>query len=278
MVYLLLSIVASTAVLIVFRWMQDNGANTRHAITVNYFAASLTGTLFFLPSAAIGSEPWFWPAAFMGLIFYLVFRVMARTAQVNGVAAAGIATKMSVVLPVGVGLLFLGEELNALKIIGLLTGLVAVVLTAGKGKEVNQWKWLALAFLGTGFIDSSLKLFQVWWLTDDEFPALITTIFLFAFTVGAGHHMILPNRKIGFASVRSGVLLGAINFGTVYFILHALATPNWDSSLIFPLNNFGVVAMSTLAGVWIFRERLSAKGWTGLVLAALSILLLYKSG
>ena len=134
MPYLLLSIVASTSVFIVFRWMKHNGASTRHAIVVNYLVAMFTGILLFQPSITSFSEPWFWPAAIEGLLFYLVFHAMANTAQINGIAAASIATKMSVVIPVSFGLFILHESANEYKLLGIAFGLLAVYLCAGKSK------------------------------------------------------------------------------------------------------------------------------------------------
>ena len=278
MIYIVLSVLCSTGILIIFRIADRVGANTRHAITINYLVAAATGFLLFAPTSEFYRALWFWPAAVEGLVFYLIFRVMAKTTQISGVAATSIATKMSVVIPVAVGLIFLGEGVNALKIVGLITGLIAVVLAAGKSGRIGSWKWPLLAFLGTGFIDTSLKLFQIWSVSEPEFPAFIATIFSFAFFIGAIHHLTLPDRRFGLQSVAAGVVLGVLNFGTVYFVLTALSLPQWESSIIFPLNNFGVVASSTLAGVLLFREKLTGKGWIGLTLAALSIWLLYVSG
>ena len=71
-----------------------------------------------------------------------------------------------------------------------------------------------------------------------------------------------------------GVFLGVTNFGTVYFIMKALAIPNWESSLIYPLNHFGVVLGSVLVGVLLFGESLPRRVQLGLVMAIISIVFL----
>ncbi len=57
-------------------------------------------------------------------------------------------------------------------------------------------------------------------------------------------------------SLMSGVALGLANLGTVYFLLKALSQPEWESSIVYPLNNFGIVLLSTVTAIVVFRERL----------------------
>jgi len=275
MKYIVLSVAASTLVLVIFRLMQTFGANTRHTITISYLISSLTGVALFSSFSVDTESPWFWPAAVEGLVFYLVFRLMAKTTQVNGIAVAGIATKMSVVIPVSVGIVFLNESANALKMLGIAAGFLAIFLSTSNNRLVRGWRWPLLVFMGTGAIDASLKLFQVWNLPESQFPEFITTIFLFAFIVGSVHHFFCEDRSINLSSMLAGVVLGFANFGTVYFILKALAQPDWESSIVFPINNIGVVAMTTATAVVLFGERLSRKGVAGLTMAFVSIALLF---
>ncbi|MEM7207776.1 MAG: hypothetical protein AAF434_08145 [Pseudomonadota bacterium] len=260
-----------------FRVIDILGINTRHAITINYLVASITGFVIFGWPTDVLSKLWFWFAAIKGVAFYLVFRVMARTAQINGVAVAGIATKMSVLMPVAVGLIVLGESIELMKILGIVTGVSAVILSAVGVAQVREWRWPILAFLGTGAIDSSFKLLQVWILNDADIPQFTSVIFVFAFAVGLAHHATLPQKKFASASLISGAILGIFNFGSVYFILLALSQPNLESSIVFPINNFGVVLGATIIGVVAFREKLTVRGWLGLATALTSIVLLYIS-
>ncbi|MFK7856246.1 MAG: hypothetical protein AB8B79_19175, partial [Granulosicoccus sp.] len=128
----------------------------------------------------MSSRGWFWPAAFEGVGFYIVFRMMALTTQLNGITVASIATKMSVVIPTLIGIIALGESVNVLKIGGLLFGVLSVFLAAGARIQVAKWILPLLVFVCTGLIDASFKLFQIWGLTDAQFPGFIVTIFGFA--------------------------------------------------------------------------------------------------
>ncbi|MBX2837398.1 MAG: hypothetical protein KTR35_11125 [Gammaproteobacteria bacterium] len=275
--YILASILASTLILILFRWMQHSSAITRHAIVIGYLTSAIAGALLLDVDWSLTTEHWFWFAAIEGVGFYVVFRMMALTTESAGITVASIATKMSVVIPTLIGIIALGESVNTFKVGGLIFGIASVLLAAGLRVTVTQWVLPLLVFVCTGVIDASFKLFQVWGLTDTQFPGFMVTIFGFAFIASVAHHLWQPNRIINPVSVVSGIALGLANLGTVYFILLALAQPGWESSVVFPLNNFGVVLTSTLAAIVLFRERPTSTTLLSLGAAITAIALLYAA-
>jgi len=275
--YILASIFASTLILILFRWMEYSKAVTRHSIVVSYLISATAGVILFDVDWSLSSQGWFWPAALEGIGFYIVFRMMALTTQLSGITVAGIATKMSVVIPTLIGIVVLGESTNLLKVGGLIFGIASVFLAAGSRVKVAKWFLPILVFLCTGLIDASFKLFQVWGLTDAQFPGFVVTIFGFAFIAGSFHHILQPDRMINRESALSGVILGLANLGTVYFVLKALAQPGWESSIVFPLNNFGVVMASTLTAIVFFAERPCTTTKLSLCCAVVAIVLLYAA-
>jgi len=277
MSYILASILASTFILVLFRWMQHSKAVTRHSIVVSYLTSAIAGVILFDVDWSLSSQGWFWPAALEGVGFYIVFRMMALTTQLTGITVASIASKMSVVIPTLIGIVALGESVSVLKISGLIFGIVSVLLAAGTRISVEKWILPLLVFVCTGLIDASFKLFQIWGLTDTQFPGFVITIFGFAFISAGIHHILQPDRIINRTSAVSGVMLGMANLGTVYFVLKALAQPGWESSIVFPLNNFGTVAVSTLTAIVLFGERPATTTILSLCAAAMAILLLYAA-
>jgi glucose uptake protein GlcU len=277
MAYIVASILASTSILVLFRWMQHSAAVTRHAIVVSYLTSAAAGALVFTVDWGFIYEHWFWYAALEGTAFYLVFRMMAFTTEQAGITVASIATKMSVVIPTFIGIAALGESIRSYKIAGLLFGLVSVILAAGSSVTVKRWILPLMVFACTGLIDASFKLFQVWGLDDAQFPGFVITVFGFAFIAAALHHLLLPNRIINPVSAGAGVALGLANLGTVYFILMALAQPDWESSVVFPLNNFGIVLVSTLTAIFVFGEKTNVATRLSLTTAFVSIALLYAA-
>ncbi len=280
MIYLILSIASSTCVLIIFRKMKDHGANISHTIMISYFISTLCGLGFFSSGvsdfSSVWAEPWFWPAAIEGIGFYLVFISIAKATQKNGVAVASIAGKMSVVIPIAMGVLLLNESITGFKMLGVFAGILAVLLSVSGTLGVKDMKWPLLVFIGSGVIDASLKIFEQWLRSPEQFPMLITIIFVFALLSALSHHIVSGQGKVEMVSVLSGLVLGVANFGTVYFLLQALALPKWESSVIYAVNNFGVVIFSILVGMVFFREKPGLRGWFGFALAIASIGMIFR--
>ncbi len=276
MIYILLSILCSTCILVVFKTGDRIGANTRHIIVVGYPVSALAGALIFSVTPQEIMSPWFIVAALEGVLFYSVFRLMAISAQNSGISITGIASKMSVVIPIAVGIVWLGETLNLLISAGIICGLLAILLTVGKRENVAGWYWPLLVFIGAGIVDASLKLLQVYGMTEAGFPAFLVTVFSFAFLVGILHHLTYSERKINGRSVLAGIALGLMNLGSTYFMMVALAIPSLSSIFVYSVNNFGVVMLAMLLALAVFREPVDSKGWIGLGLAVTSIALLYQ--
>ena len=275
MIYITLSILCSIAILLVFRMFRQFEVVTRQGIMINYSVAGAFGVLLFQPGFDWFNSPWILPAVLLGMLFYLVFRLMARVTQENGLSVSSIATKMSVVIPVSVGVLMLSESMSLLKMSGLLLGLLSIVLTSGFELKGNAWLWPLLLFVGSGFIDACIKMLQHFMVPDDQFSAFTTCVFSCAFLTALGHHAALGMNKVPLKTVFWGAMLGVVNFGSLYFLLKSLALPAWESSVIFPINNFGIIAGSTAIAILFFQEKVETRGWIGLGAAVLSIVLLY---
>ena len=77
-----------------------------------------------------------------------------------------------------------------------------------------------------------------------------------------------------FKSILGGVLLGVPNYFSIVYLLKALSTEGMESSTAFTLNNVGIVILSTLFGLFIFKEKLISKNWFGIIIAIVSIILI----
>lgn len=271
MIFVILCILASTGILIIFRLLERFGAETSQAILVNYAVSAIASLIIFSVELKTLVSYWSIPAAIEGIAFYGVFHLMAKSANTSGIAFTSIASKMSVVIPITIGLVFLGETKNLLVYTGIVLGLLAVLLSAGQAQIPSSWRWPLLVFIGSGLIDASFKLYQVWGLTQDQYPSFIAVIFLFAFMTSLAHQLFKKPLKFSTGSLTLGAALGFLNLGTVYFLMRALAVPSFDSTMVYASNSFGVVLCSTLAGLFLFRESINLKGYAGILLAVLSI-------
>ncbi|MDF0705991.1 MAG: DMT family transporter [Bacteroidota bacterium] len=283
MVYLILSVLSSTLIFVVFKLFDVFKIQTLYAIITNYVVACTVG--FFLYDGPVGisdftNKPWFIGPILLGILFIVIFNLMARTAQVSGVSVASVATKMSLAIPVIMGVLLYGEHLSAIQIIGIVLALAAVYLASIKENSIRiNRKALILpllVFLGSGVIDTSIQYFEEIHLTDQEIPVFSSMIFGFAALSGfifIGIKAVNTPLKINLKNIVGGIALGVPNYFSIYFLIRALRADILSSAAIFTLNNVAIVMFSTLFGIVLFKEKLSLKNWSGVALAVLSIIL-----
>ncbi len=285
MFYLLFSICISSFLFVIFKLFDVLKINTFQAIVVNYLTAAILG--FYLSNNSVSfqqipSQPWFLGAFLLGIMFILVFNVMALTSQKNGLSVASVSSKMSVVIAIIFGVWFYEESIGLVKLIGILLALVAVYLTSIKEKNEivkknKDFLFPVLLFFGSGAIDTSLKYVETSFVAEGGVPLFSATIFGCAFVLGV---IVLLYQKVKgilsfeFKSILGGILLGVPNYFSIVYLLKALSTEGMESSTAFTLNNVGIVILSTLFGLFIFKEKLVSKNWFGIIIAIVSIILI----
>lgn len=285
MLDLALCILCSSLIFVIFKLFSIYKVETLHAIIVNYLVACSCGFLFYQGDMAISDipqRPWFWGTFTLGVLFIVVFNLMAATAQKVGVSVASVATKMSLVIPVIFGVIFYKEELGPLKVLGIVLALVAVYFASFKKKEKSVTvKTAALllpffVFLGSGIIDTTIKYMQEIHMGENEFPLFSATVFGAAAVTGILFVLLKSTKKplkFNFRNVIGGILLGVPNYFSVFFLLRALQGDSLNSASIFTIINVAVVMFSTILGILLFKEKISLKNWGGIALAVVSILL-----
>lgn len=285
MIYLLLSILASSVIFLVFKLFDTYKINTFQAIVFNYIIACLSGFIAHnrpLNLAEISTAPWLPGALFLGVLFIVIFNLMAITTQRNGLSVVSVATKMSVVIPILFGLIYYREASGIFKILGILLALIAVYLVSIKNEKLTPFKsknliFPILVFIGSGVIDTTIKFLEDKYVGEQDVSLFSAIIFAMAFLLGIFvliYQLIFKNETIKLKNILGGIALGTPNYFSIYFLVRALRTPSLDSSTIFTLNNIGIVLLATLIGLLFFREKLSPKNWLGIGLALLSIVLI----
>lgn len=283
MIYLLLSILASTAIFVVFKLFNRFRINTFQAIVANYVTACICGLISYkspINTSEIFNSKWFLGATLLGFLFISVFNLMALTAQRNGLSVASVASKMSVVIPVVFGLYVYNESVSFQKVFGIILALIAVYLTAIKVKSsisLKQGLFLPfILFLGSGVIDASIKYLETTYVPKNGIPIFSATIFGCAALIGLlilAYKAIKQSIKLEIKNAIGGIVLGVINYYSIVFLLKALQFKGLESSTLFTVNNVAIVMVSTLVGLFLFRESISKKNWIGISLAIVSILL-----
>ena len=289
MPYLLLGILFNVAIFLIFRGFARFGVSILPAIVVNYFICVVTGMIFmgnFSSLALISfNSPWLIFALFLGALFVVTFYMMALTTQRLSVTVSSIAAKMSLAIPVVFSLFILqieSKEFNFLNYLGIGLAFVAIYLSSWKprvkGKAplpANRLVFLLPlgVFICSGIIDTTINYTSYRYLSAKEEALFPLVIFGVAAVLGL---VLQAFRRLptGKKELIGGIVLGVPNFFSVYFIVKGLADFQNNGAFFYPLLNISIILGSSLAAVFIYKEKLLPLNRLGLALSILAIFLL----
>jgi len=284
---LILCILFTTSIFVTFKQLDRYKADVFSVIVVNYLVAAALG--FWLSPSAIllkevVSSSWFSMSMGIGLLFILNFFLIGHSSAKAGITATTIASKMSMVVPILFSMFYFQEKVSFGKITGTAMACVAVVLTITKNHPVKMdfLKWIlpVAIFFGTGITDAAIKYAQHHYVGNGD--TLQFSFFLFmasaAIALGIAFFRKSSFRKFFHPSVLlGGSILGAVNFSSLYFFIRALNNSGLDSSVVFGIANMSIVTLSVLAGLFLFREKMTKLNWTGILLSLISIFILLNT-
>ncbi len=283
MIALPLSILSSSMLMILFKYFGKLNVNTFQAITVNYVVAASLGFLMSgtTPHPSIIHQPWAGFAGLLGIMFIAMFYIMAISSQKVGVATTTVANKMSLAIPVVAGIILYNEGLTLIKALGVLGALVAVALVvkpSGGLKMDRKFLFLpAIIFVGSGTLDSIFKYCETHYVRAEQVSIFSASLFAVAAVVGLltmlGRRL-FQGKTLESKSIVAGIALGVPNYFSVHYLIMALQIPGLESTMMFPINNVGIVVISTILAIVLFKEHLSKLNWIGIALALMSIVLI----
>jgi len=285
MLYLILSIVISTLFGVSFKVIAVKNIHAFQTIIVNYIVAGTLGFIFTKSNVTplnVVQQPWFLVAVGLGIVFVSSLFVIAETTAKSGISVAQVANRMAVVIPISIAIFCYGDALTPAKIIGIILAIVSVYLvshkeSAGKPSARLWWLFPLVIFVCSGIIDSTINYAQRFLLNENDFDAFLSTVFATAFVFGfiaLLYQLLVKKEKFQGKAVPAGIILGTINFCTMYFIVLALNSNILEPSVLFPVNNLSILTLSTFISVLVFKEKLSPKNWLGIGLSLLAILIL----
>lgn len=276
MLFLLLAILSSSAISIVMRISSGRITANSSMLAVNYLVCALLGAAYTGFSPAMPSDPGFTETWIMGVIsgvLYLGGFVLCQyNTRKRGIVLTSVFMKLGLLVPVSVSMLLFREIPGISQILGFAIALVAIVLiNLKKDASGKGFSWsLILMLLLCGGSDVMSKVFE------KLGPAALSDSFLlycFATAFGiAGVMALVKKEKPGLSELLFGVLIGVPNFFSAKFLLAALA--KLPAVVVYPSFSVATLLIVTLAGVILFRERLSKLQWgaMGAILAALVFL------
>jgi drug/metabolite transporter (DMT)-like permease len=281
-IFLLLSIAFSTFINLIFRWFKDFKVNKFQAIIVNYVVCFIIGFSLSTHQDILSyvHEQWFIYCILLGFLFIAIFFSMALTTEKLGISVTAVSGKMSVVIPILFAYFFAKEDITLLFVIGLILSILSIYFITVKKELHIDKRYLILpviVFLGGGMIDTSLKVLQQAYSQNIPLSTISYSIFLGAFIAGTSIYLVKEKANFSsweWKSVKAGVALGVPNYFSIFFLLSAIEGFSVKSAFVFGVNNMGIVLLSTLLSVLIFKEKLEPKNQWGLLLAVVSIVII----
>lgn len=290
MIYLVLSILSSTSLFVIFKVVGRYGIKNFDIIIINYIVAAVLGFSISSYSSEIFplyTNSWFPYAVIIGILFVIGFVLIGLSSQKVGIAITTVASKMSVIIPIAFSLVYDPyDQITSIKIFGILLALLAVFLTVYRKRKIdfdprNLYLPIIL-FIGMGVIDSIIKLAQYKHIDNGVSTLFSAVLFTIAAITGVTTNII---RKSSFRSLLKpgtlfwGSLLGLGNYGSIWFLILALNTKTEqnipiDGSAVFGINNIGIVGLSVMLGLLVFREKLTWINWLGIVFSFTAIYIL----
>jgi drug/metabolite transporter (DMT)-like permease len=285
MLYIFLSVCCSVLVSILLKMAKRYQINVVQAVTWNYSIAALLTWLFLKPQLSSITEA---PVNFyisLGILLPLIFYIMAAAVRSAGIVRTDVAQRLSLLISLSAAFLLFGDHFTILKIVGVLIGFAAIFcLIPWQKKHVvtqpnkDTWMYLVGVFIGIGIIDILFKKMAL----NKEVPytASLFAVYVVAFMVsllGTLYQIKFKQKRFMFRHIFFGWILGLFNFGNILFYLKAHQALVNNPSTVFTAMNIGVIALGTLVGLLIFKEKLGLLHKIGIALALLAIVIIAYS-
>jgi drug/metabolite transporter (DMT)-like permease len=285
MIYLLLCIVINAFIGSIFKWFEKYDIDTFQAIVVNYFVCFVMACLISgqlpLPSEII-KTPWFGFAVLTGFSMIIVFNLMGATVRTAGVGIATVFQKLSLIAPALVAIFVYGEKSGLLKWAGILFSIIAIVLMSTKkdqkqvSHDVKIWMLPMLTFVGSCFIDLAFYFIDKWGYAPNGDLQFFLALFFIAGLVGLFLSLFRKGKALSVKNIIGGICLGIPNFFSLYLIILSLQA-GLEASLVFPVNNVGVLLLAAAFGMMFFGERFTKKQALGFGMAVMAIIFIALS-
>jgi drug/metabolite transporter (DMT)-like permease len=287
MIYLVLTILCTSALFILFRLYSNLKIHLFQTIVWNYIICSITGFIhqYELLNKALYSKhiDTVIAASMLGSCFLPSFFLMGISTQRAGLTPTTMANKLSMIIPAGFAIIAGLAPFTWLQLLAFVLGILAVFIVTQKNTSVadapksNPYlPWFV--FIAAGLLDVAI-LFVNSHIASAESIGLFS-IHTFAAAASWGIIsltilLLLKKEHFQWKAILSGIALGIPNYFSVYYLLKTLNHFHHDGSFVFPMLNLSIILFTAIISFIFFKEKFTMKLTIGLLLASSSILLLY---
>jgi len=301
MIAALLVIITNSLVFVIFKLFQRHQVHIKRAIIINYTTAVIISYFAIRKSIdfnLLWNAKWIIPAVIIGIIYVLNFYLINLCTKNFNLAVTSLSGKISVVIPILIGIIILHEAFGWTRVVGILLALLSLFLIL-KPKNPTNFKlffntpakilklFIPIAlFLFYGISDALFQVSQKKLFYSSIYPesegfvnenaifvlTVFSVCFIFSilFTTAIKEN---PIRFYKFRDIIGGIALGVVNLIGGFMLLEAVSQVN-NTGVLFAVINISVVILTTMIGILYFKEKLRPINIVGIVIALLALVLL----
>jgi len=281
MIYLFLAVISSASIAIILKFSENRNLN-RYAVTsANYVAAFTISLLMNFGVGKIQGESSLngvvGLGAFAGLLYFLGFIFIQKSIKENGVGITGAVSKIGIILPVVLSMILWKEIPTSFQTAGIVLSILAIVIINVSEKDIKSFKnfnaTIILLFLIAGSAEFTTKLFEKYFSSGYK-PLFLFIIFFTAFWISVyfTYSSWKRGKKITKTDVVTGLIVGIPNMFASFFLIESFRY--YKASVAFPIYSSGTILLINVAGLLIFKEKLSRKNAFAIFMIIAAIVLM----
>lgn len=281
MIYLFLAIISSASIAVILKFSENRKLN-RYAVTsANYVAAFTISLLMNFGIGEIQRESNLNAVVglgvFAGLLYFLGFIFIQRSIKENGVGITGAVSKIGIILPVVLSMILWKEIPSSFQTAGVVLSIMAIVIINIDPREIKSFKnfnaTIILLFFIAGSAEFTTKLFEKYFASGYK-PLYLFIIFFTAFWISVyfTYSSWKKGKKITKTDIVTGLIVGVPNMFASFFLIESFRY--YKASVAFPIYSSGTILLINVAGLLIFKEKLSRKNTFAIFMIVAAIVLM----
>lgn len=281
--FLIIAILCSASLAVILKIFRRQEGNPYGLLLGNYLTCVVLAFIMMPKGKALFSiDKVTWMCGIIaGVLFVAGLVGMQRSVRKNGAILTSAFSKLGLIIPLLLSILFFEESARLIQLPGILMVFAAFILISfdsngtlseQTGRVYPLLLLLVLLFCGGG--DAMAKVFQevgqrgmdgAYFLILFSMAAVLTFCLLLLEKKASG-------RKLIWKEFAAGILVGIPNYYSSWFLLKALT--GLPAFVVYPCFSAGTLLVVTLIAVPVFQERPGRKTWIGLCLIAGALVLL----
>lgn len=281
MFYLILAILSSSLISIIMKLSKNHVNNKIMMFVTNYIVCTICSLFFIGNLDGIENNEYIFPIWFgilTGFGYLGCFLLLELNIRKNGVVLSSTFSKLGLLVPIFIAIIFYHEIPSILKIIGIILAIIAIIIMniEFKKKDIDSKGFnimnllLILLLLFGGLTDASSTIFEH--TSDFKLKGLFLSIIFSSALFISLIILVILHRKISIKDILFGLGIGIPNYFSSFFLLNSLNS--LDAVIVYPTYSVSSIVIITLVGVLFFKEKLKLNEIIGMVIIIGSIALL----